>query len=254
MALSSIKEYLFDIQNGRVEEWIRERLSDQSLEEDSDEWQDLANQYYDYQEHLAEEAEWQAELQWLKSTDSSTLHKLLVSELDELKFLVESNIGNSREMEFMLHSNMIVKMSYSYAVTLMESFLGDTLKALISEREDFLQNAIRNVEEISKAKYSIAQLSEAELNVCSLALKHTTEILFHNMPKVKRVYEQVLGVKLKLDISKVSEITSLRHDIVHRNGYTKDQTPIDLTVKDFYQAIEDIKEFSTSLQAQINVL
>jgi hypothetical protein len=42
----------------------------------------------------------------------------------------------------------------------------------------------------------------------------------------KKIYEQVLGVELQLDISKVSKITSLRHDIVHRNGYTKDREPI----------------------------
>jgi hypothetical protein len=45
-----------------------------------------------------------------------------------------------------------------------------------------------------------------------------------------KIYEQVLGVELQLDISKVSKITSLRHDIVHRNGYTKDREPIKLTL------------------------
>jgi len=168
--------------------------------------------------------------------------------------MAENNLGNSNKMAFMLHSNIVVKMSYAYAVTLLESFLGDTLKTLITENKNFLHNAIKNVEEISKAKYSIAQLSETDLNICSLALKHTTEILFHNTPKVKKVYEQVLGVKLELDISKVSKITSLRHDIVHRNGYTKDGEPINLSAQDFYQAIDEIKEFSSSLQKQINAI
>ncbi len=252
--MSSSKEHLFDIQNEQAEEWIRERLSSEDLDEDSEEWQELANQYSDYQAQLWDEAEWEAEVKWLKENGSSNIHMIFETELNALKIMAENNLGNSSKMAFMLHSNIVIKMSYSYAVTLLEAFLGDTLKALITEREDFLQNAIRNVEEISKAKYSIVQLSETDLNICSLALKHTTEILFHNIPKVKKVYEQVLGEKLHLDISKVSKITSLRHDIVHRNGYTKDRQSINVNAQDFYQAIEDIKEFSSSLQKQINAI
>lgn len=252
--MSSIKEHLFDIQNQQAEEWIREKLSDANLDEESEEWQELASKYSDYQDHLRDEAEWEAELKWLKENNSSNIHRFFVDELNALKIMAETNLDNSTKMAFMLHSNIVVKMSYAYAVTLLESFLGDTLKALITEREVFLHNAIRDVEEISKARYSIAQLSEIDLSICSLALKHTTEILFHNIPKVKKVYEQVLGVKLQIDISKVSKITSLRHDIVHRNGYTKDGKPINLTVQDFYQAIEDVKDFASSLQQQINAL
>ena len=73
--MSSIKDYLFSVQDERAEEWIRERLSDEDLEEDSEEWQELASQYSDYQEHLADEAEWEAELKWLKENGSSNIHK-----------------------------------------------------------------------------------------------------------------------------------------------------------------------------------
>ncbi|WP_022967669.1 hypothetical protein [Denitrificimonas caeni] len=252
--MSSIKDHLFEVQSERAEQWIRERLSDEQLDEDSEEWQQLASDYSDYQDHLSDEAEWAAELEWLKENGSSNIHKFFSDELNALKIMAESNLGHSKKMAFMLHSNIIVKMSYAYAVTLLESFLGDTLKALITEREEFLNNAIGNVEEVSKAKYSIAELAETDLSICNLALKHVNEILFHNIPKVKRIYEQVLGVKLQLDISRVSRITALRHDIVHRNGYSKDNKPIDVNAQDFYQAIEDIKEFTSSLQKQINAL
>jgi hypothetical protein len=58
-------------------------------------------------------------------------------------------------------------MSYAYAVTLLETFLGDTFKALIIKRENFLENAIKNVKEIKNEKYSIFELSKTDLNICS---------------------------------------------------------------------------------------
>lgn len=249
--MSLTRERLFDIQNEQVEEWIRERLSDKGVGEDSEEWQDLLNQYSDYQEHLQDEFEWKAEVKWLKENDLSYHHEKFFTELDALKNMAESNLENPNKA-FMLHSNIVVKMSYAYAVTLLETFLGDTFKALIIKRENFLENAIKNVKEIKNEKYSIFELSKTDLNICSLALSHTTGIHFHNISKVQEIYSQVLGIKLQLDISKVCKITSLRHDIVHRNGYTTDGKLIELDAQDFFQTIEDIKKFSSSLQEQIN--
>lgn len=50
--LSSTKDYLFEMQELHADEWIRERLSDDSLDEDSEEYQELAEEYSNYQEHL----------------------------------------------------------------------------------------------------------------------------------------------------------------------------------------------------------
>ncbi|TMN94761.1 HEPN domain-containing protein [Pseudoalteromonas sp. S558] len=252
--MSITKDHLIEIQEEQADKWIRERLSKEELDENSDEYQELMQEYSDYQEHLWEEAEWKAELKWLKENGSSNIHNIFVTELDALKIMVKTNLENSSKLAFMLHTNMTIKMSYAYAVTLLESFLGDTLKSLITERSEFLSNAIKNVEEVKKAKYSIAELATTELNIGSLALRNISEILFHNIPKVIKVYEQVLDQKLNIDISTVSKITSLRHDIVHRNGHTKSNEPINLTVQDLYQAIDDIKAFASDLQIKVNEL
>jgi hypothetical protein len=93
--LSLTRERLFDIQNEQVEEWIRERLSDKGAGEDSEEWQDLLNQYSDYQEHLQDEFEWKAEVKWLKENDLSYHHEKFFTELDALKNMAESNLASS---------------------------------------------------------------------------------------------------------------------------------------------------------------
>jgi hypothetical protein len=55
-------------------------------------------------------------------------------------------------------------------------------------------------EPIKNEKYSIFELSKTDLNICSLALSHTTGIHFHNISKVQEIYSQVLGIKLQLDM------------------------------------------------------
>lgn len=248
--LSSIKDYLFAMQEQYADDWIRERLSDYSLNENSEEYQELAEEYSNYQEYLREEAEWQAELQWLKENGSSKIHSIFVSELDELISMLESNCNNSQKMSTKLRTNIVVKMSYAYAVTLLEAYLGDTLRALISQDEQLLKNALRKFKILKNVK--LIDVAETDLDVKSLVLRHIGEVLYHNIPNVIEMYEQVLGVKLEIDISKVYKITKLRHDIVHRNGKTIDGCVINLDVQDFVQAISDIKDFTGVLQRAIN--
>ncbi|QWZ85147.1 hypothetical protein [Aeromonas sp. FDAARGOS 1404] len=248
--MSSIKDHLFAMQEQRADEWIRERLSDDSLDDDSEEYLQLAEEYSDYKEHLWEEAEWRAELQWLKENGSSSIHKFFISELDALKIMASSNFNNRQKMAFILHTDIVVKMSYAYAVTLLESFLGDSLKSLISQDDQLLKNALCKFKILKNVK--ITELAETDLDVRSLVLKSVSEVLYHNIPNVVEMYEQVLGTKLDIDISKIIKVTKLRHDIVHRNGKTIDGNKISLNAEDFTQAIDDIKEFSNLLQVAIN--
>ncbi|EJG1697235.1 hypothetical protein CDB74_RS17470 [Vibrio parahaemolyticus] len=244
--MSSTKDYLFEAQEQQADKWIRERLSDDSLNEESDEYQELAEAYSNYQEHLQEEAE----LEWLKENGPSELHKIFVSELDKLKVMVANNFSNRPQMAYMLHKNQVVKMSYAYAVTLLESFLGDTLKALIAQDEQYLKNALCKLNVLRNVK--LTELAKTDLDVKSLVLRYVGGVLYHNIPNVLEMYEQVLDVKLDIDKSKVVQITMLRHDIVHRNGKSIEGKSISLNDRDFVYAIDDIKEFAGALQSAIN--
>lgn len=250
--MSSIKDYLFDLKNERAEKWIRQRLKNEDSDEDSDEWRELAKTYDDYQEHLFREAEYQAELQWLRENGSSQIHKFFMDDLKALEGITQQNLDNKKGMLFILNSQLITKMAFAYSVTLLEAFLGDTLKSLINENVRFLENAIANVDELKKAKYSLGDRRGVNIDVKSLVIRKLSEILFHNIPKVKIVYEQVLGCSLSIDISKVNKISEIRHHIVHRNGWTLDGENIAVTYEDLSEAILYIKEFSSELQIQIN--
>jgi hypothetical protein len=252
--MSSIKEYLFDLQNERAEEWIRKRLQDENSDEESDEWKALAKEYDDYQEYLFDEAEHQAELKWLRENGSSQIHKFFMAELETLESIARNNLENRGGLLFVLNSQLVTKMAYAYSVTLLEAFLGDTLKSLINENEAFLENAIANVEEVKKAKYSLSDLRGTDIDVRSLTIRKLSEILFHNIPKVKVIYEQVIGKKLSIDISKVNKVAEIRHHIIHRNGRTMDGESIVVTAEDLSDAIACIKEFSSGLQVQINAV
>ena len=199
-------------------------------------------------EHRAEleaeyRAELEAELHWLKENGSSTIHEHFLEELNELKKIEETNLAT--------RDYLINRMTYAYAVTLLEAFLGDTAKSLVSESEVFFTNS-QQIDELKKARYSLEYLSKNEMDAKGLAIIELSNILYHNIPKVKRIFEIILGTTINVDISELNKIMKVRHDIVHRNGKTKEGVRIDLSNDDILQIISHIESFSNELQGFIN--
>lgn len=241
--MGGMSELMIEMQIERADEWVRERLDDEKIDEESEEYKELATEYSNLQDYLAEQAEFEAELQWLKENGSSLIHKHFIEELEELKKIEETTSAT--------RTYLINRMTYSYAVTLLEAFLGDTAKSLISENETFFTNS-RQIDELKKAKYSLEFLSTNEADAKGLAVRELSNILYHNIPKVKRIFETILGTRIDMDISELDKITKVRHDIVHRNGKTKEGESIYLSSNDMLEMISHIEQFSNELQLLIN--
>ena len=241
--MGSMSELMIEMQFERADEWIRERLEDEDADEESEEYQELAQEYSDLQDHLAEQSDFEAELRWLNENGSSIIHKHFVEELKELK-KVEEATSDAR-------TYLIKRMTYAYAVTLLEAFLGDTVKSLVSENEAFFTNSLE-ITELKKARYSLAFLAANQLDPKGLAIKELSDILYHNIPKVKRIFETILGTTIEIDVSELVKITKVRHDIVHRNGKTKEGEHINLSREDMVSMITNIESFSNELQILIN--
>lgn len=220
------------------------------MDENSEEYQNLVNDYSDYQVHLFEVAEWEAELKWYKENGPSVIHSKFITELNALELMVLDKLAKQSEILFQLHSAPFFKMFYAYTVTLLECFLGDTLKTIISKNDVFLNNAISKFKILKNVKLS--ELSNTNLDVNSLVIKKLDEVLFHNIPNVIEMFEQVLSINLDIDISKIVIITKLRHDIAHRNGLTLDVKSVHVSAEDLLVVINDIKKFTDELQENIN--
>jgi len=242
--MGKMSDLMIENENERAEIWIRERLENNGADEESEEYKELADEYYSLQEYLMEQDELEEELEWLKDNESSLIHKHFLEELDELKKLTDASESFNKKY-------IIYRMTYAHAVTLLEAFLGDTAKSLVSENSSFFQNA-RQIEELKKARYSLEYLATNEVDAKGLAIKELSNILYHNIPKVKSMFEKILNSRFEIDISEIVKITKTRHDIVHRNGKTKDGEPIYLSQFAMLEMISHIRIFANNLQAFIN--
>ena len=150
------------------------------------------------------------------------------------------------------HEPTFYKMNYAYAVTLMETFLADTTISLVLSKDKYLINAITKVEDLKKLKCSLIDILNKD-GVKGIVIDKLSEILYHNIPKVKIILEGILGKRLDVDISNLTQITLLRHDIVHRDGKTTDGHRIKVDKEIAIETIKTIENFVESIAYQVSV-
>ncbi len=241
--MGSLKDYIIDLQDEK-EEWIRTQLDVPDADERHPLWSEYESSFYDMKLKEATVSD----ILWYTNQTNKSLYAQLSDDLDQLKEIIAPGV-TAVGFEAPLH-----KMVYTYSVTLLETFLSDTVKSLILNNDKYFENALRNVEELKKTSVNLITLWTLPDGVKGLALQKLSEILYHNIPKVKEMIDAIVGCKLNINISKVNQIVSLRHDIAHRNGKTQEGDDLYIDAEVVEDAICSIEEFAATVHSELENL
>lgn len=237
--MGGMSEWHIQMQEEKLTEWIQERLGDPDADESTSGWVEAERDYQLMQEAIAEEAyqAYKEELDWFYGHAYSDLHHGFQIKLDKLLKLSHDTSPT------LVDTDLHYKMTYGYAVTLMESFLSDSVKSLITKNDFCFERSLNEVDEVKKAKFSLSNVHQHPGGIKGMVLDILSEVLYHNIPKVIRILESITNKRMDIDQSKVTKIVSLRHDIVHRDGKTTTGETIDISQEDLVEAISEIKKF-----------
>lgn len=83
-----------------------------------------------------------------------------------------------------------------------------------------------------------------------IAKKAMLEVIYHNLPKVKNMYESTLGISFP-DFSRIQKDIVIRHDLVHRNGKTKEGQKIAVDEAIVNEVICRIENFVNELDRNL---
>lgn len=242
--MSSIKEYLMEVEDLRRERWIEEIYGD--LDPESDEWQDAAGQYSDWLDDVAE----RAELRWfqdsLNDLDSRYIHA--VRELDELHELRESVSGG-----------IVCRLGYVHTVTVMEAFLMYSARALLND-DAHLEHFYASLSKIPHLRGQLKKCRQAvldeyqdmqdvsvvltETNVRRLSAQRCiSEQTFHNVDHLTAYFDAVLKTPRDWPVDALRSIVATRQDLVHRNGVSAHNEPVSINVWQLNRALTAVREF-----------
>jgi hypothetical protein len=216
--------------DGIVPEDVIEELADE-LNDISTEWSGNPDEYAldEYEFELAQ----------------STVHR---ASFDEAITIVEA-ILNTKFHEDL--SQPFWRQQYAAVFFALESYLFDFFHSTIQADTNLFNKFIKVNEDFQKTKVNLSDIIEEHKKLDRTVREYLAGLLWHNLPRIDRLYELVLGIKFDKELlGKLSKAVLTRHDIVHRNGKKKDGAQIFLSREQVLQLIFWVRDFVKHIEEE----
>lgn len=113
------------------------------------------------------------------------------------------------------------RMLFASAITAMETYLSDAFIHNVLGDDALTSRLLKSAPELKDRKFSLAELFEWKRHAKEHVSEYLLDIVWHNLAKVRQLYESVLDVRFPEDSDGLHRAVAVRHDLVHRNGRTK---------------------------------
>jgi len=145
----------------------------------------------------------------------------------------------------------LIKMLYANVITAMEVYLSDSFIKTVINNEKFFPLLLERVSPFSERKFSTKKAYEWMKDIKDNIINDLSDVSFHNLGRVKSMFKDVLNVKFPEDIGDIFRAINTRHDIIHRNGKTKDDNEINLSSQNVLDLIKNVSSFIEKIETQL---
>lgn len=174
------------------------------------------------------------------SSLNSKFHENFIATLSKL-----GHLNEERE------NQILQRMIYSNVITAMESYLSDTIKRTVLSRKAIKLRFIEKHKAFSE-KIKISEIFEYIEKIDKLVSDEIDKISFHNIVTVKNLYIDVLDCDFNhIDVSRLIDYVSVRHDIVHRNGMKTNGDLIELSQDDVTVMMDFVQSFIDGIESKM---
>ncbi|GAA3984656.1 hypothetical protein GCM10022246_40480 [Pedobacter ginsengiterrae] len=165
-------------------------------------------------------------------------------EIDNLEKLNEVDLGDEE-------LNTILKRQiYIGVIGSMETFLSETFIKLTLNNPDTLQKFVKTHPEFANRRFDLKDVFEAHKNIQQTAKSIMLDTIYHNLPTVRLMYMSTFEIKFP-SIKEAVKCIMVRHDLVHRNGKTKEEVTHVLSTETIGNTIGTVRELIKELVSEI---
>lgn len=169
-------------------------------------------------------------------TESRINQKIYNKDLDNLKELSQLQQKGDK-LKVVLNRQIFINI-----IGILETFLSDTFLKLIFAEKHYFQAFVETHPEFKARKFELRDIFKQQKQLESIVKKTILDTIFHNLSSVKNMYEDTFEIEFP-NIQKMYKYVMIRHDLVHRNGKTKEG--VDVRIEDIQidELISDTKQF-----------
>jgi hypothetical protein len=167
-------------------------------------------------------------------------------ELDNLKELSNLQSDGDR-LKKILNRQIFISI-----IGCMETFLSETFLRLTIENKIFYQAFVQTHPEFKTRKFELREIFMQQKQLDLTIKKTILDTIFHNLPTIKNMYEDTFSIHFP-PIKEMYSYVLLRHDLVHRNGKTKDGKDVEIADDYIDKVILDTKDFIEKICIELKI-
>lgn len=164
----------------------------------------------------------------------------------EIKKLIEAKVENSAKY-------ILNRLLFANVITALESFLSDAFIKTVLNEDDNFQQFVETTPEFQKEKFPISEIYIQMNGLREKVINYLGNVIWHNIPKVKELYKNTLAIEFPEDLGNLINSIKIRHDIVHRNGKTKDGIEHMITADDLKDLIRNVEPLVQRINTEIGL-
>ena len=142
------------------------------------------------------------------------------------------------------------KMLYLNVIIAMETYLSDALINTVVNNNELIKKLLSKTPDFKPRKFTSKELVLWLDDTKRAAMELLLDISYHNIWKVKSMYKNVLEIDFPEDMEDIQKAVMIRHDIVHRNGKTKEGVEIAIIKENIKQIIVKAQSFIKNIDDQ----
>ncbi len=123
------------------------------------------------------------------------------------------------------HSKVVSSMYgllYANIIIALEVYLSDTFKNKVIPNDSLTRRFVETTLFFKEKEISISDIYNNKNGIKNRVNNCITKFSWHRLKETKEIYENTLDIKFPEDMAALEDAILIRHDIMHRNGKTKD--------------------------------
>ncbi|WP_295230595.1 HEPN domain-containing protein [uncultured Chryseobacterium sp.] len=165
-----------------------------------------------------------------------------------------SNVRQLNDIQLESPELLIVlkRQLYITAIGTLETFLSETFINLTNENPEYFRNFVETYPNFKERKFQLNEIYGEYDKLQDTAKKEMLEVIYHNLAKVRNMYLSTFKIEFP-DISELSKAVNTRHDLVHRNGKTKDGIDVKVNKEIVAELLNQILVFVEHISKSLNL-
>lgn len=152
-----------------------------------------------------------------------------------------------QEMKIILN-----RMMYVNVITVMETYLSDSFIKLVIGNKYFKLKLLEVSPDFNDIKLNLREAYEWLEDIDANIIEKLQNIVFHNLERIIGMFRNVLGITFLDDMGDIFKAILKRHDIIHRNGKTKEGKVIKISKQNVLELINSVVRLIEHIERQIS--